>query len=153
MKTNISQYFMLNKQILSTRKHKFRKIFNRNTLKLSCPNLKGLINNHNQNPETNLKVHFTKEDSLMDSVLNNICCTTLQSPAKKNIIQSYLKEFSKKTFKKRYVNFKKSFEYWALNPLSANPTKWSNTLKWFGGCWRRIVSVCLTISRGWCLKG
>ena len=26
-----------------------------------------------------------------------------------------------------------------INPLSANPTKWSNTLKQFVGCCRRIV--------------
>ena len=39
------------------------------------------------------------------------------------------------------------------NPLSANPTKWSNTLKQFVGYCRRIVSVCLTILWGWRLKG
>ena len=32
-----------------------------------------------------------------------------------------------------------------INPLSANPTKWSNTLKQFVGFCRRIVWVCLTI--------
>ena len=40
-----------------------------------------------------------------------------------------------------------------LNPLSANPTKWSNTLKQFVGCWRRLVLACLTILWGWRLKG
>ena len=40
----------------------------------------------------------------------------------------------------------------SLNPLSANPTKWSVTLKQFVGfCWR-IVWVCLTILWGWRLK-
>ena len=39
-----------------------------------------------------------------------------------------------------------------FNPLSANPTKWSNTLNSSAIC-RRIVSVCLTILRGWRLKG
>ena len=33
-----------------------------------------------------------------------------------------------------------------FNTLSANPTKWSNTLK-------RIVWMCLTILRGWHFKG
>ena len=32
-----------------------------------------------------------------------------------------------------------------FNPLSANPTKWSNTLKQFVGCSQRIVWVCLII--------
>ena len=32
-----------------------------------------------------------------------------------------------------------------INSLSANPTKWSNTLKQFVGFCRRIVWVCLTI--------
>ena len=39
------------------------------------------------------------------------------------------------------------------NPLSANPTKWSTTLKQFGGCCRQIVWICLTILWGWFLKG
>ena len=39
-----------------------------------------------------------------------------------------------------------------LNPLSANPTKWSNILKKFVGKTQQIVWVCLTISWGWCLK-
>ena len=32
-----------------------------------------------------------------------------------------------------------------INPLTANLAKWSNTLKQFVGCCRRIVWVCLTI--------
>ena len=39
-----------------------------------------------------------------------------------------------------------------LNPLSANPTKWSDLLKRFFGCCRQIVWVCLTILRCWRLK-
>ena len=39
------------------------------------------------------------------------------------------------------------------NPLSANSTKWSNTLKQFVGNSRQIVRVCLTILWGWRLKG
>ena len=37
--------------------------------------------------------------------------------------------------------------------LSANPTKWSNTLKQFISNSLRIVWVCLTILLGWRLKG
>ena len=40
-----------------------------------------------------------------------------------------------------------------LNPLSTNPTKWSNTLKQFVGFFRRIVWVCLTILWDWRLIG
>ena len=40
-----------------------------------------------------------------------------------------------------------------FNPLSANPTKWWNTLKKIVGSCRRIVSVGLIILWGWRLKG
>ena len=40
-----------------------------------------------------------------------------------------------------------------INPLSANPTKWLNTLRQFIDFGRRIVWVCWTILWGWCLKG
>ena len=40
-----------------------------------------------------------------------------------------------------------------FNPLGANPTKWSNTLKQFVSNSRRIVWVCLIILWGWRLKG
>ena len=40
-----------------------------------------------------------------------------------------------------------------VNPLSANPTKWSNTLKQFVGKTWRIVWVCSTILWCWHLKG
>ena len=39
------------------------------------------------------------------------------------------------------------------NPLNVKPSKWSNTLKQIVGSYRQIVLVCLTILRGWCLKG
>ena len=32
-----------------------------------------------------------------------------------------------------------------INPLNANPAKWSSTLKQFVGCCPHIASVCLTI--------
>ena len=40
-----------------------------------------------------------------------------------------------------------------INPLSANPTKWLNTLKQFAGNSRQIVWVCLAILLVWHLKG
>ena len=40
-----------------------------------------------------------------------------------------------------------------INHLSINPTKWSNSLKQFVDCCRRIVWVSLTILWGWRLKG
>ena len=40
-----------------------------------------------------------------------------------------------------------------VNPLSANPTKWSNRLKQFLGFCRQIIWVCLIILWGWRLKG
>ena len=40
-----------------------------------------------------------------------------------------------------------------INPLGANPTKWSNTLKKFVGFCGRIVWACLTILWGLRLKG
>ena len=39
-----------------------------------------------------------------------------------------------------------------LNPVNANSTKWSNTVKQFVGFCRRIVWACLTILWGWSLK-
>ena len=40
-----------------------------------------------------------------------------------------------------------------FNPLRANPTKWSDTLKQFVGNSGQIVWVCLTILWKWHLKG
>ena len=41
--------------------------------------------------------------------------------------------------------FSLSREKKTFNPLSASPTKWSNTLKQYVGYYRRTVWVCLTI--------
>ena len=45
-----------------------------------------------------------------------------------------------------------TFKYHFINPLSANPTIWSDTLKLFVGKSHRIVWVRLTILWGWRLK-
>ena len=56
-------------------------------------------------------------------------------------------------------NFSRFYPFnWVLtmafyNPLSANPTKWSNTLKQFVRCSQRIVWVRLTILWSWRLNG
>ena len=39
-----------------------------------------------------------------------------------------------------------------INPVSASPTKWSNTLKQFVSCCRQTAWVCLIILWGWRLK-
>ena len=46
----------------------------------------------------------------------------------------------------------RDFIHYRVNPLSTNPTKWSNTFKQFVGFYRRIVWLCLTILCGWWLK-
>ena len=50
------------------------------------------------------------------------------------------------------IRFVSTWNKRKVNPLSANPTKWSNTLKQFVGNSRRIVWVCLTILWGWRFK-
>ena len=53
------------------------------------------------------------------------------------------------------VSFEKVFhwtKFLAFNPLSRNPTKWSNTLKQFAGKRRRIVSVLFDHFVGLALK-
>ena len=49
----------------------------------------------------------------------------------------------------RWVDCQASKNLLKVNPLSANPTKWSNTLKQFVGFCRRIVWVYLTFFGGW----
>ena len=68
-----------------------------------------------------------------------------------NKFQCSHKKYHKGVFK---PHFQKLFlpRKFHLNPLSANPTRWSNTLKQFVGCCRRVVWVCLTVLWGWRLK-
>ena len=70
---------------------------------------------------------------------------------------SYTKIFSKfvgkllsKTFGLTEICAPKVCKFYPiLNPLSASPTKRSNTLKQFVVCCQQIVWVCLTILWGW----
>ena len=61
------------------------------------------------------------------------------------------------TFTQKCMNYKRKWNSWKRcpgmflklilrNPLSSSPTKWSNTLKQYVGCCRRIFWLCLTIS-------
>ena len=58
-----------------------------------------------------------------------------------------------KGYKKRSVAWNGLINFSGFNPLSANPTKWSNTLKQFVGKSRRIVWLYLTTSLGLALTG
>ena len=72
------------------------------------------------------------------------CFQQIKSQIFCNLKLMPLKEFKTKSQNNTKLLFK---------PSSANPTKWSNTLKQFVGCGRQIVCVCLTILRDWRLKG
>ena len=50
-----------------------------------------------------------------------------------------------RTYFFHHINFQ-------VNPLSANPTKWSNTFKLFVANCERITLVCLNILWGWRLR-
>ena len=64
-----------------------------------------------------------------------------------------LKKQLKSIFYKYKGMFMSEMRWATFNPLSSNPTKWSNTLKQFVGQSRRIVSVCLTILWSCRVKG
>ena len=58
---------------------------------------------------------------------------------------SYKKKSVSAVFRGYKMEHLKIFEIeTCFNPLSSNPTKWSNTLKHFVGNRRQIVLVCLT---------
>ena len=57
------------------------------------------------------------------------------------------------SYQKFQIHYLKYCQYLSFNPLSANPTKWSNTLKQFVGNCQWIVWVNLTILWGKRLKG
>ena len=145
VKTNIGKYFfrLINKHF--SPEHKFHKVFNKNTLKLSyscMPNLKSQINSHNQNifraqPQSTPKTYncLKKEGCPM----NGFCLTksllyyATITCDKENYTKPY-KGICETTFKKRYVNHKKSFnvptykndtklstEYWALKTKQLHP--------------------------------
>ena len=120
MKTNIGSFFYRSIKKHFQPKHKLHRIFNRNNLKLSyfcIPNLKSLINNHNQNmlqgqPQSTAKTcNCLKEE---DCPINGLCltesllyCTTIIC-SKENYTK-LCKGICELIFKKRYANHKKTF--------------------------------------------
>ena len=144
VKTNIGKYFFLLINTLFPPEHKFHKTFNKNTLKLSyscIPNLKSLINSHNQNilrdqPQSTPKTCncLKKEDCPMNgfSLTKSLLYYATITCDKENYTKLY-KGICETTFKKRYANHKKYFkvptykndtklstEYWALKTKQLN---------------------------------
>ena len=60
--------------------------------------------------------------------------------------------YRKRTLDEMYHSHKKIHGTKSLNPLSANPTKWSNTLKQFVSCCRQIVLSVFDHFMGLALK-
>ena len=76
--------------------------------------------------------------------------TYLEKLLSVNILRNSYSESIRKFLREYFerVHFLVKRQIWSLNPLSANPTKWSNTLKQFVGNSWRIVWVGLTILWG-----
>ena len=146
VKTNVGKLFLplVNKHLPTT--HKYRKIFNKNTIKISysCkPNIKSKISTHNKkilnkpvNQNTrkcnciNKNTFPLNGNSLLENILN---IAAIKSDRKDYQPRNY-KEISENTFKKRYANHKRSFninrykndtklsvEYWNLKAGNSNP--------------------------------
>ena len=69
------------------------------------------------------------------------------------LFSKHMKDFIMLSFLSLLINFRFQPRKCPFNPLSTNPTKWSNTLKQFVCCCWRIAWVCLIILQGWPLKG
>ena len=76
----------------------------------------------------------------MSVVINVLCIIT-------HLESRYLlvKDYSQQSCNYDDVGVEKWFQEGYLNPVSANPTKWPNTIKQFVGNSRRIVWVYLII--------
>ena len=121
MKTNNGKLFLrlTSKHFPPT--HKYRKVFNRNTIKISyscIPIIKYKISTHNKNilnkpvNQNTRKYNFINKNT---SPLNGNCLlenilyiATIKSDKKKYQRRNY-KRISKNTFKERYANQKRSF--------------------------------------------
>jgi len=149
--TQIGKYFLhlIKKQF--PRHHKFHKIFNKNTVKISyscMPNIKSIINAHNKRilspaivEQNNKTCNCIKKD--LCPMNNNCLASNIIYQAS---ITSNLENYTEKvyiglcatTFKKRYANHKKSFntekyknstalsnEFWRIKELKGQPViKW-----------------------------
>ena len=119
---NIGSYFLklVNKHF--PKNSKYRKIFNRNTLKISyscMPNIKSAINNHNrrilqENNDNERACNCIRKEACP---LSNQCLTTnivyeatITSIAQDNRPKTYI-GISEGPFKKRFANHKKSFNH------------------------------------------
>ena len=108
----------------------------------------------------NGQTHFKNLAATFKNVSNHF--GTLCS---KGLKTTNLHHFHSHRFQKYYPGYRKDEQYpklskivelfktTAINPLSANSTKWPNILKQFVGCCQLIVWVCLNILQGWYLKG
>lgn len=148
MKTNIGKCFfhLINKYF--SQEHKFYKIFNKNALKLSyscMPNLKILINNHNQDIHKDQRQSTPKScicSKKMDCLVNGLRLTesllyyTTISCNKENYTKLY-KVIYETTFKKHNSNHKNCFtvptykddtklstKYWVLKAKQPNSKSW-----------------------------
>ena len=143
--TNIGKYFLNLLEKHFHKNHKYRKLFNRNNVKLSyscMPNTKSIINNHNknvlqENNNQNKTCNCIKKESCP---LGNQCLTpnivyqgTISSNEPNTSPKIYI-GLCEESFKKRYANHKKSFnhsryendtelskEYWKLKERKINP--------------------------------
>ena len=146
VKTKIGKFFLQLIKKHFPKEHKFHKIFNRNTLKLSyscMPNIKTKINAHNREilrntPSKNIK-HCNcqqKENCPMNGAClkQSLVYYATISCNDKNYQPKLYKGSCETSFKKRYSNHKKSFnvplykhdtklstEYWNLKTKQLNP--------------------------------
>ena len=146
--TNIGKSFLNLIRKHFPKKSRFHKIFNKNTVKVSyscMPNVKSIISSHNRkilNPTNNLQQEKTcncirKETCPMEEKClteNVIYEATITTPEPDNTVKKYI-GLCETSFKKRFVNHKKSFnheryknsttlstEFWRLKDANLNPT-------------------------------
>ena len=146
VKTKTGKFFL---QLIKKRfpkDHKFHKIFNRNTLKLSyscMPNIKTKIKTHNRKIQQNVPPKSTKHCNCQQKenfpingacVQESLVCYATISCNGKNYKPKLCKGSCETSFEKRYSNHKKSInvplhkhntklstEYWNLKKKQLNP--------------------------------
>ena len=126
-------------------------------------NDKNVLQNVSSNARASNEISMQPQETLTVRTVCRIC----PKLTKKKLVWIYWPENSQHSNLKNSISIKLNGKYiypWkiskatfpklssAIIPLSANPTKWSNTLKQIVGKSRRIVCVCLTVLWGWCLK-
>ena len=144
--TNIGRYFLNLIAKHFPPHHKYRKIFNKNNIKISyscMTNMKTIINSHNRKILSDVSTQNSRLCNCpqkKDCPLNGFCLTenTLYLATISSDLQNYsyrnYKGICKPPFKRRYANHKKSFnirkykndtelskEFWKLKEKNANP--------------------------------